>query len=73
MGFTYNRLWKKLIDEDMKKTDLQKNIGLSAATVAKLGKNEKVNMDVLARICDYFNCELDEIINYIPNKDKGEE
>ncbi len=73
MGFTYNRLWKKLIDEDMNKTDLQKNVGLSAATVAKLGKNEKVNMDILARICDYFECELDEIINYIPDKDKGEE
>lgn len=70
MGFSYNRLWKKLIDEDMNKTDLQKNVGLSAATVAKLGKNETVNMDILARICEYFGCELGEIINYIP--DKGE-
>lgn len=70
MGFTYNRLWKKLIDEDMNKTDLQKNVGLSAATVAKLGKNETVNMDILARICEYFDCELDEIINYIPEKDE---
>ena len=70
MGFSYNRLWKKLIDEDMNKRDLQKNVGLSAATVAKLGKNETVNMDILARICEYFDCELDGIINYIPDKDK---
>ena len=71
MGFTYNRLWKKRIDEDMNNTDLQRSVGLSAATVAKLGKNETVNMDILARICEYFHCELDEIINYIPDKHAG--
>ena len=68
MGLSYNRLLKKLIDEGMNKTDLQKNVGLSAATVAKLSKNETVNMAILARICEYFGCELDEIINYIPDK-----
>lgn len=70
MAFNYNGLWKKLIDENMKKTDLQNNIGLSAATVAKLGKNETVNMKILARICDYFGCGLDDIVSYIPNENK---
>ena len=59
----------------MNKSDFQKAIELSPSTVAKLGKNETVNMDVLARICDYFQCGIDDIVSYDPKKteDKYEE
>jgi hypothetical protein len=62
MKFNYNRLWKMLIDRNMNKTDLKDYVGLSTTTVAKLSKNETVNMNILARICEYFNCEIEDII-----------
>ncbi|QAT60285.1 XRE family transcriptional regulator [Acidilutibacter cellobiosedens] len=73
MGFSYNKLWKILIDEDMNKTDFQKAVELSPTTVAKLGKNETVNMEILARICDYFNCGIEDIVTYSPRKKTNED
>lgn len=68
MGFSYNKLWKLLIDEEMNKTEFQKAVELSPTTVAKLGKNETVNMEILARICDYFECSIEDIVSYSPKK-----
>lgn len=51
MRISYNKLWKLLIDKGMKKKDLKEMASLSSASVAKLGKNEPVAMDVLLRIC----------------------
>ena len=68
MGFSYNKLWKLLIDNDMNKSEFQKAVELSPTTVAKLGKNETVNMDILARICDYFQCGIEDIVSYSPKK-----
>ena len=62
MKFNYNRLWKMLIDRNMNKMDLKDYVSLSTTTVAKLSKNETVNMNILARICEYFNCEIEDII-----------
>ena len=73
MGFSYNKLWKILIDEDMNKTDFQKAVELSPTTVAKLGKNETVNMEILARICDYFNCGIEDIVTYSHRKKTNED
>lgn len=64
MGFSYNKLWKLLIDKNMNKSDLQKAIELSPTTVAKLSKNKNVSMEVLGRICEYFNCDVSEILEY---------
>lgn len=72
MGFSYNKLWKILIDEEMNKTEFQKAVELSPTTVAKLGKNEKVNMEILARICDYFECSIEDIVSYSPKRRKHE-
>lgn len=47
MGFSYDKLWKKLIDNKMNKTDLQKCVGITSRTIAKMGKDENVNMDTL--------------------------
>ena len=63
MAVSYNKLWKKLIDMNMTKTDLRVSTDMSTTTLAKLGKNETVSMDVLLRICKTLNCNLGDIID----------
>lgn len=62
MKMSYKKLWKLLIDKDMKKTDLRKVAGISSSSLAKLGKDENVTTDVLLRICKALDCELDDIV-----------
>lgn len=64
MKFAYNRLWKKLIDEGMNKADLQRVTGITPKTIAKMGRNETVSLSTLGKICEYFQCDLYEIIEY---------
>lgn len=71
MKINYKQLWKILIDRDMKKQDLGKAAGISMSTVAKLGRNENVNIDVLAKICVALSCGLDDIVE-IENNEDGE-
>lgn len=59
---SYNKLWKMLIDKEMQKRDLQKAAGISSASIAKLGKNENITTDILLRICDALNCDLNDIV-----------
>lgn len=70
---SYKKLWKLLIDKNMKKTDLQLTTGISAGSLAKLGKNETVSMDILLRICTALSCDVGDIIEFInDNKNKIE-
>ena len=72
---SYKKLWKLLIDRDMKKKDLREATGISSASMAKLGKNENVTTDVLVRICDALNCELSDIMELEvsgPNDNKSQ-
>lgn len=62
MSVSYKKLWKLLIDNDMKKKDLQKIAGISASSVAKLGKNENVTTDVLVKICSALECDISDIM-----------
>lgn len=62
MAINYRRLWKLLIDKNMKKCDLQEKAGLSSSTIAKLGKNEAVMSDVIDRICLALDCRIEEIM-----------
>ena len=62
MAISYKRLWKLLIDRNMKKRDLQELANVSSSSIAKLGKNENVNTDILVRICTALNCELQDIM-----------
>jgi len=55
MKMSYNKLWKLLIDKNMKKSDLRKNAGISSSSLAKLGKDENVTTEVLAKICNELN------------------
>jgi putative transcriptional regulator len=61
MKMSYKKLWKLLIDRDMKKTDLRKTAGISSSSLAKLGKDENVTTDVLLRICESLNVNLNDI------------
>ena len=59
---SYKKLWKLLIDKDMKKKDLREATGISTASMAKLSKNENLTTDVLLRICDALNCDISDIM-----------
>ncbi|MCC4381306.1 helix-turn-helix domain-containing protein [Limosilactobacillus reuteri] len=67
MGFSYNKLWKLLIDRGMKKKDLQQASGISAASIAKLGRNGNVTTEVLLKICIALNCDINEIMEIVEN------
>lgn len=62
MNVSYNNLWKLLIDKGMKKKDLRAATGISTASMAKLGKNEYVNMDILVKICEALSCDIADIM-----------
>lgn len=62
MGVSYKKLWKLLIDKDMKKKDLQLATGLSSSTIAKMTKNESVNTEVLVKVCTALGCDIGDII-----------
>ena len=62
MAVSYKKLWKLLIDKDMKKKDLQSLAGISAASITKLGKNENVNMDIIEKICIAMKCDISDIL-----------
>ena len=67
MAVSYKKLWKLLIDRDMKKKDLCAAANVSHASMAKLGKNENVTTDVLARICNELKCDVSDIMEFIPD------
>ena len=66
MPVSYNKLWKLLIDKNMKRTDLRKYAKISTGTLAKLGKNEGVTTDVLVRICRALECDIGDIMEVLP-------
>ncbi|MDO9580664.1 MAG: helix-turn-helix transcriptional regulator [Bacteroidales bacterium] len=68
MAISYNRLWKLLIDNHMKKKDLKDKAELSTATMAKLGKDESVSLDVLVRVCKVLNCEIGDVVEIADEK-----
>jgi len=72
MYFNYNNLWKLLIDKKMNKQDLRKMTGISSASIAKLGKGENVNTEVLLRICKALNCDISDIMEFVPGNDNRE-
>lgn len=64
MKTSYNNLWKLLIDKNMQKKDLIDKLGISSTTIAKMGKGEKVSLDVLERICEHFDCNIGDVISF---------
>ena len=62
MIIRYKKLWKLYIDRDMKKMDLREMAGISPSTIAKLGRNENINTEVILRICTAMQCDICEIM-----------
>ena len=73
MGWSYNRLWIMLINKGMKKTDLLSQAGLNSSALAKMGKNQSVAMDNLEKLCRFFHCRIEDILEYIPDEDESRE
>ncbi|MDY2700695.1 MAG: helix-turn-helix transcriptional regulator [Lachnospiraceae bacterium] len=71
MEVSYKKLWKVLIDKDMKKKDLQSAAGISWASVTKLSKGETVSMEVLMKICKTLECNIGDIMDLIPEENKN--
>jgi DNA-binding Xre family transcriptional regulator len=71
MGFSYKRLWKMLIDREMKRQELRRILGISGNTIAKMGREEMVSLEVLDKICNYLNCSIEEIIEHIPDQENN--
>ena len=70
MNVSYKKLWKLLIDKDMKKKDLREAAGISTSSMAKLGKNENVTTDVLVKICKALKCDISDIMEILPDDNK---
>lgn len=68
MEVSYKKLWKLLIDKDMKKKDLQALAGISWASVTKLSKGETVSLEILIKVCEALNCDIGDIMELIPQE-----
>ena len=71
MAISYNKLWKLLIDKGIKKTQLKTLAGVSTNVIAKLGKNDPVSMETLAKICTALNCDISDIVEMTSGTEKG--
>ena len=73
MKMIYKKLWKLLIDKDMKKSDLRKLAGISSSSLAKISKDESVTTAVLLKICNALECNLNDIVETIPDDEESEQ
>ena len=69
MTVNYNKLWKKLIDLEMSRTQMRLKAGISTKQLAKLGKNENVNTEILVKICEALGCNVDEIMDVVEQRE----
>lgn len=69
MKFSYDKLWKLLIDKSWTKSKLRQEAGISSSSIAKLGKGENVTTDILLKICIALNCTIEDIIEIVDNDD----
>ncbi len=66
MAVSYKKLWKLLIDKDIKKKDLSTKAGVSPATITKMGKGGHVTTEVLVKICTALDCQIEDIMELVP-------
>ena len=69
MAFSYKPLWKLLIDRDMTKKQLMQATGISKSTMDKMAREEIVSLDIINRICNYFECNVENVIAHCPDKE----
>lgn len=70
MEISYNKLWKLLIDKNMKKKDLQQLSGVSSATITKLGQNGNVNTKILQKICTVLKCDISDVMEFVQSRNQ---
>ena len=70
MAVSYKKLWHILLDRDMDRKDLEKLANVSHYTMTKMGKNQDVSTEALRNICKALNCSLDDIIEFLPDKEE---
>ncbi len=70
MPLSYNKLWKLMIDKNLNKSELRELTGLSPSTINKLTNGENVTTEVLERICKALNCNIEEIVEIVPDEDE---
>ena len=68
MSVSYKKLWKLLIDKDMKKKDLCEKVGISPASITKMGRNGHVTTEILVKICTALDCQIEDIVEIVPDK-----
>ena len=68
MAISYKKLWKLLIDKDMMKKDLRATIGVSTTTMSRLARDENVSTEIISKICSVLNCDVGDIMEFIPDK-----
>ncbi len=68
MVVNYNKLWKLMIDKNLKKQDLTRMAGISTNAMAKMGKGENVSTEVLGKICTALDCKIEDIVEFIPEE-----
>ena len=68
MTYSYNKLWKLLIDKRMTKTQMRKVAGISTNILAKMGRNEFVSMESLYKVCTALNCDIGDIMEFTSNE-----
>lgn len=64
MSFSYKPLWKLLIDKDMSKKELMEETGISKSTIDKMGRGEQVSMEIIDRLCNHFDCKIEDIVEH---------
>lgn len=69
MSWSYNKLWKLLIDRKMKRTDLLSLAKINSKTLASMGKDETVSMDALGKVCGALHCRIEDVLEYIPEEE----
>lgn len=69
MAFTYKPLWKLLIDREMTKKELMEQTGISKSTMDKMAGGKIVSLDIIDRLCNYFECNIEDVIAHCPDKE----
>lgn len=73
MSFNYKPLWKLLIDKEMTKKALIEQTGISKSTVDKMSRSEAVSLDIIDRICSFFNCRIENVIEHTLSSEKNDD
>ncbi len=70
MAYSYNRLWKLMIDKKINKTTLRREAGITSNAMAKMGKDQPVSVEVLAKICRVLNCGIEDVVEIIDDEEQ---